>query len=108
MELRQVTLGLEGTDGSGGAGGLSEASWPGLSPREWADYTLSEVAVVSTALNNGIAARWVMVGGKLRFKRRRDEERCVRRVSWLSGRREEGRCVCLVSCVLCRVSCVVW
>ena len=59
-----MTLGLEGGDGNGGAGGLSEASWPGLSPREWADYTLSEVAVVSTALNNGIAARCVPVGSR--------------------------------------------
>jgi hypothetical protein len=37
------------------AGGEEEGVW-GLSAREWADYTMSEVASVTTALNNGIAA----------------------------------------------------
>jgi hypothetical protein len=55
--INKVTLGLKGADGEqdeARIGGTADA-W-GLSPREWADYTLSEVASVTTALNNGIAA----------------------------------------------------
>ena len=55
--INTVTMGLADTHGMGGegSGGEEEGSW-GLSPREWADYTMSEVASVTTALNNGIAA----------------------------------------------------
>ena len=55
--INTVTLGLhhkERKDGKA-AGGEEEGVW-GLSTREWADYTMSEVASVTTALNNGIAA----------------------------------------------------
>ena len=55
--INSVTLGLHDKERIDGkpAGGEEEGVW-GLSAREWADYTMSEVASVTTALNNGIAA----------------------------------------------------
>jgi len=55
--ITKVTGSLEegGNAGAVGRGAEGEGAW-GLSPREWAEYTLSEIRSVSTALNNGIAA----------------------------------------------------